>query len=201
MRIRQINLFIALSTQQSPFSSLTLGIALSFQRQEHWTCSNGNITSHNIIPNPITPKPTYTQFYGVSCHGVPCTNIVETLLHLNLFFVHRLVTRFWNKLPPRCMELSHDKRQDITVDYNHYVTHGWMVVSGGLYRAVKCGDRQAGQIKCCNNTRTNGPKIPNRAHNGIQLNGSQTTAEQIGNKIKVWFTWPEYKNTTKHIWR
>ena len=28
------------------------------------------------------------------------------------------------------------------------------------------------------------------AHNGIQLNGSQTTVEQIGNRTKVWFTKP-----------
>ena len=42
-----------------------------------------------------------------------------------------------------------------------------------------------GQIKCYNNTRTNGPKIPNQAHNTIQLNASQTTVEQMGNKTEV----------------
>ena len=86
------------------------------------------------------------------------------------------------------MELSHDKRQNITLDYNHYVTPGSMggcvSVGGGLYRAVKCGQTggRGGQIKCYNNKRTNGPKIPNQPHNAIQLNASQTTVEQMGNK-------------------
>ena len=87
------------------------------------------------------------------------------------------------------MKLSHDKRHDITLDYNHYVTHGSMggcVVScGGLYRAVKCGQTGDGQIKCYNNTRTNGPKIPNQPHSAIQLNASQTTVEQMGDRTKV----------------
>ena len=144
MRIRQINLFIALSTQQSPFSCLTVEIALSFQRQEHWTCSNGNITSHNIIPNPITPNQHTLSF--MVCHVMVCH--VLTLLkrcYISTYFLstvlsHAFETSFllavWS-----CHMIKDKTLRWITIIMSHTVE--WLLVVACIELSSVRTDRPA----------------------------------------------------------
>ena len=122
------------------------------------------------------------------------TNIVTS--QSNFFLVstvlsHAFDTSFLLVAVWSCHMIKDMTLRLITIIMSHMVQWGVvLLVVEGLYRAVKWGQTGDGQIKCYNNTRTNGPKIPNRAHSAIQLNASQTTVEQMGNKTKLWFTKP-----------